>query len=173
MARGPANISSPDVIKKFRAHFVKFTEDSRTALEGMQADITRVQQWLETEQTAHWKAQFRRRQEAYEKAKREYTTARSGSGPLRKTSCVDEKKAMDRAARLVEEAEAKLRAISKWRQVIDHDVRNAMGPCASFSSLLTTLGPKALLRLDQMLDRLDEYLRPGASTGAGPGGDTA
>jgi len=170
MARGPAHISSPEVIKKFRAHFVKFTEDSRTALESMQGDISRVQQWLETEQTAHWKAQLRRRQEAHEKAKREYTAARNETGPLRKTSCVDEKKALDRAARLMEEAEAKLRAIAKWRQVIDHDVRNALGPCASFSSALTVVAPKALLRLDNMLDRLDEYLRPGAAGGASTGG---
>ena len=78
---------------------------------------------------------------------------------------MDEKKALDRALRLKAEAEEKLRAVKKWAMTIENRAAKALGPCVALSSLLSTLTPKALARLDQMLDSLDDYLRPGA---AGP-----
>ena len=99
------------------------------------------------------------------KARREYVQARHGSEVTRKQSCVDEKKALDRALRLKEEAEEKLRAVKKWILTIDNKAGKALGPCAALSSTLSRLTPKALVRLDQMLDSLDDYLRPGV---AGP-----
>lgn len=166
MAQGPANISSPDVIRRFRGHFVKFDETCRNALEGVRSDVGRIQDWLRREQAVHWKHQLRKREDLVERARREYIQARHGSGPMRKQSCVDEKKALDRALKLKEEAEEKLRAVKKWTMTIDHKAAKALGPCVALSSTLSKLTPKALARLDQMMDNLDDYLRPGAT---GPG----
>jgi hypothetical protein len=163
VAQGPANISSPDVIKRFRSHFVKFDETCRNALESIHSDVGRVQDWLRREQATHWKHQLRKREDMVEKARREYMQARHDRGPTRKQSCVDEKKALERAMKLKEEAEEKLRAVKKWTMTIDHKAGKALGPCVSLSSTLSKLTPKALARLDQMLDSLDDYLRPGAA----------
>ena len=77
----------------------------------------------------------------------------------RKTDCIDEKRAFEKAKRRKEEAEAKVRLVKKWSSMLDHTIGKKLGPCKSFSILLDHLTPKALSRLDQMLLKLDEYFR--------------
>jgi hypothetical protein len=162
MPAGPANISSPEVIRRFRARFVEFDSDCRRALEGSRGEIVRIEDWLRREQTAYWKGQLRKREEAVEKAKREYQSALHNDGGFQgKKSAVDEKKALDRALRLKAEAEAKLAAVKRWLLTIDKQVADVSGACLCLVSLLDATTPKALARLDTMLDSLDEYLRPG------------
>jgi DNA repair exonuclease SbcCD ATPase subunit len=173
MASQGAHIGSPDVIKTFRVQFVAFSEESRRAVESVQTDVTKVEQWLSHEQMAYWTSQLRRREELVEHARSEYAQARYAVGPTRKISFVDEKKALDRAVALRDEAEAKLRTIKRSLQELDSFVRKSLGPCVAFASSLAIQGPQALARLDRMLDSLDEYLRPGgadprAVRGAGP-----
>ena len=162
MAQGPAHVSSPDVIRRCRAQFVKFDEDCRASLDGIRADVYRIEEWLRREQGPHWKHELRRLSERVEKARRDYVLARNDTGPTRKPSCVDEKKALDKAVKLRDEAERKVRAVAKGLQVTGQEVAKALGPCTVLSSRLATLAPRCLARLDQMLDSLDEYLRPAA-----------
>ncbi len=163
MAHGPANIRSPDVIKRFRSSFIKFTEESRRAVEDIQRDVSKVQLWLDHEQLAHWKHELRKRDEVMQRARREYTLARTDRGPLRKDSCVDEKKAYDKAVRLHEEAERKLATVKKTLLTLEQHTTKALGPVLALSSMLAAEAPKAVVRLDSMLDKLDDYLRPAAS----------
>ena len=167
MAQGSANIDSPDVVKRFRSHFVKFAEECQRALDGAHADVNRVREWLAREQAPYWKHELAKCEEQVEHARREYSRARLADTATRKNSCVDEKKALDRAIRRRTEAEEKLQAVKKWLPTIEREAAKALGPCASLKSLLRLLVPQALARLDQMLDSLDEYLRP---TAAGPSG---
>jgi hypothetical protein len=100
MPGGPANISSPDVIRRFRARFVEFDSDCRRALEASRGEVVRIEDWLRREQTAFWKSQLRKREEAVEKAKRDYMSALHNDGGFQgKKSAVDEKKLLDRALR--------------------------------------------------------------------------
>jgi hypothetical protein len=158
-----ANINSPEVIKHFRNHFVEFDTDCRNALEGMRSDVRKVLEWLRHEQAPYWKQQLRKREELVERAKREYFEARNASELTRKASCVDEKKALDRANRMKEEAEGKIEAVKSWLMTAEHKVAKLMQPCVSLGSLLESMTPQALARMDQMLDRLDEYLRDSTS----------
>ena len=68
--------------------------------------------------------------------------------------------------RRMEEAEEKIRVIQKWLGTLEHKTLVLLQPCARMSTLLSTQSPKALARLDQMLDSLDDYLRKSPSTGA-------
>jgi hypothetical protein len=163
MARGPAHIQSPEVIKSFRANFIQFPEESRRAVEDIQRDVSKVQQWLEHEQAAHWKRELRRRAEIGQRVRGEYTRARADTSPLAKKSFVDEKKALDKALRLQEEAEQKLKFVKKTLLTIEQRTAKAIGPCTVLSSMLAAEGPRAVARLDTMLDKLDDYLRPAAS----------
>lgn len=164
-AGGSAHIDSPDVIRKFRSQFVVFDTDCRRALEGSRTDVSRIQEWLRREQLGYWQKELRKREELAEQARRDYTSARYRDGFSGRQSCVDEKKALDRAVRLKEEAEQKIRAVKRWLQQIEREVANASGACQSLASLLDLATPNALARLDQMLDRLDHYMRSHSGTG--------
>jgi hypothetical protein len=165
---GPANINSPEVIRRFRARFIEFDADCRRALEGSRSEVSRIEEWLRREQTAYWKAQLRKREEAVEKAKRDYSSALHNDGGFQgKKSAVDEKKALNKALQLKAEAEAKLAAIKRWLMTIEKEVADVYGACLSMASLLDAVTPRAITRLDAMLDSLDDYMRPG---GAAPRG---
>jgi hypothetical protein len=161
---GAANINSPDVIRRFRSQFVTFDTDCRRALEGTRSDVARIQEWLRREQLTYWKRELRKREELAVQARSDYLSALHNDGFVGKQSSADEKKALDRALRLKAEAEEKLRAVKSWLLHIEREVANVSGACLSLSAMLDTATPQALARLDQMLDRLDDYLR---ATGPG------
>lgn len=156
---GPAHINSLEVIRKLRSDYLEFDATCRRALDGARGDVARIQDWLRREQLGYWQNQLRRREEATEQARRDYQSARYSQGFDGKHSCVDEKKALDRALRLKAEAEEKLRAVKRWLLNIEREVGDLSGACQNLGSLLDTVTPQALERLDRMLDNLDQYLR--------------
>jgi len=164
MAHGPANIQSPDIIKMFRADFIKFTEECRRTIEDIQRDVSKTQHWIEREQLPYWKREINRRHEIVQRCKSEYAQARAESGPMGRNSGIDQKKALDKAIRMLEEAEQKTRTCKSWLMNIEQKAAKTLGPVTALSSLVYGLGPKAVNSLDSMLDKLDDYLRP--STGA-------
>ncbi|HOX07424.1 MAG TPA: hypothetical protein PK280_13560 [Planctomycetota bacterium] len=164
MAGGPANISSPEIIRRFRSRFVEFDADCRRALEGSRGEIVRIEEWLRRDQTAHWKQRIRKCEEQVEQARRDYQSALHNDGGFQgKKSAVDEKKALDRALRAKAEAEAKLQAVKRWLLSIEKQVADVSGACLSLASLLDATTPRALARMDSMLDSLDSYVRPDAA----------
>jgi hypothetical protein len=136
---------------------VKFKERCGTALADTYTDVQSVEAWLDREIRPYWKRQLRRRQEAVEKARRDYAEALWASKNVGKPSPVDEKKALNRAIQLKEEAELKVQKVRRWSQVMRREIGKRLLPCRSLGSLLDTMCPKALSRLDQMLDSLDLY----------------
>ena len=100
--------------------------------------LHQVLEWLKREQLGYWKQQLRKRTELFEEAKREYNRVRYNTGHGRKPSALDEKRAMERARRLKEEAEQKIVAVKRWTLAVDHDAGRAFRPCARLSSMLST-----------------------------------
>ncbi|MHC4915355.1 MAG: hypothetical protein ACYTGB_07665 [Planctomycetota bacterium] len=157
-----ANVDSPEVIRRFRAKLVDFDETCREALDGIRVDVNRVLQWLRREQVGEWKRQLRKREELVEGARRRYFKALQDAAEAGKRGAVDEKKELERAERLKAEAEEKIRSVKRWAMVIEDRSAKMLRPCAALSGLLNSLTPKALERLDTMLDSLDDYMRSAA-----------
>jgi hypothetical protein len=166
MAQRPANIESPEVIKELRNRFVTFDQTCRNALMGCSADVHGTREWLRTEQRLSLKVQLRKCEEALVTAKREYEQARWAADKGGRSSGVEEMRALEKARQRKEEVERKVAAVSKWSAVLDQTVTKMMGPCNALTILLDQRTPQAMARLDQMLDRLEEYFRP--SPGGAP-----
>jgi hypothetical protein len=168
-----ARIESPDVIREFRTHFVKFDTRCHQAIGGIQADAQRVSQWLRYEQLSHWKQELRKSEEMVRRAYTAFLLARDAISVYGKSSCVDEKKALRKAELRKAEVEQKLAAVKRWIPILERETEKLMGPINNLSSILDTASPKALGKLDQMTTNLEEYLRaappidvPSADTGA-------
>ena len=155
-----AHIHSPETIRKFRSQFVKFDGECRQALASVSGDVSSVGEWLRREQLAHWKRELRRREELVQQARLDYLRVTQGDKYLEKQTGVDERKILERAQRAKQEAEQKIEKVKRWIWTLDQKTGKLLQPCSTFSSLLERLTPQALGRLDRMLDRLDEYLRP-------------
>lgn len=159
MATGPANIDSPEVIRALRARLVDFAGLCRHALDGNAALVHETSDWLKSEQKAHWQLQLRKRQEALNVAENNYRQAQWYATTKGRMSGIEEKRLVQKAKRLKEEAEEKTAAVKKWSLAFEQRADKLMAPCHSLSNLLDELTPRALSRLDGMLDALDEYFR--------------
>ena len=165
MSFNSANISSPEVIRMFRAQFIEFDSSCVNEIEGVRGDVQRTLNWLEGEQKTYWRTQLTKREEAVLVAKSQYTFAKHG-GPTGRQSAEEQRIAWKRAQRAKEEAEDKLKKIKRWSNTINQQVIKELKPIEVLASNLSAITPKAIMRLDEMLDNLDIYLR---QTSVGPG----
>lgn len=160
MAARSARINSPEVITQFRAAFVDFTQECQKEIEGIRNDMQRTIHWLQADQMAYWRSQLIKREELAEEAKRAYSRVAYTTGPLKKEHVEDERIAMIKARRRKEEAEEKIKTLKSWIIRLNQEGKKELKSCDIVSSRLATLGPKALGRLDQMINNLDAYIRP-------------
>jgi hypothetical protein len=168
MSPKSARIDSPDVIKRFRNDFILFDSACQQAVEGVRADVTRTIGWLKGEQLSYWKQQIRKRDELVLRAKAAYQRVRFASN----ASGLDEKRALQKAIRRKEEAEEKLKRVKKWAQVIERKSGPMLGPVLRLSNELADMTPRAVVRLDRMVDSLDAYFRAAAAeAGGSPAGE--
>jgi hypothetical protein len=164
MSMGRANIDSPEVLKNFRNHLLKFGKSCDSAIADAKADCARVSEWLRHEQLNHWKRELTKRNEQYQRAKSEYAEARYGSDYTRKNSYVDELKEMRKAEQKKEEAERKLALIKKWSGLLEQKTEKMMGPLNQLAGVLDTALPQSLSRLETMIFSLEDYLRGQATS---------
>lgn len=166
MAHKHAHIESPEVIKEFRNHLAIFDQTCRNALMSCTAETHGTREWLRTEQRLSLKLQLRKCEEALVVARRNYEQAKWNAGDAGRSSGVDELRALEKAKLRKEEVERKAAAVKKWTGVLDQTINKMLGPVNSLTILLDQRTPRAMARLDQMLDSLEEYFRPA------PGGGT-
>ncbi|HEY3227021.1 MAG TPA: hypothetical protein VGK61_08525 [Planctomycetota bacterium] len=159
MGHGSADIESAEVVKEFRNRLVAFDRLCRNALIGVDAEVKRTVDWLRSTQLPACQRQVRKDEEAVNRAMSEYLDAGWRSSYTGKTSRVEEMKALHRAKRRKEESEAKLAAVRRWATVLDQTIGKMSAPCNALGILIDHLTPRALARLDQMLDNLEEYFR--------------
>lgn len=160
MAHGPARIDSPDVLRELRAQFAKFDEACRQSLAACDAHVKTTDAWLANDQRIYLKQLLRKCDEAVLSAQRDYAKARWSATDLSRSSGVEEKRVLDRAKRKKEEVEEKVAALEKWTIRLEDAVDKMRKPLIALGNLLDFTTPRALARIDQMIDSLEEYLRP-------------
>lgn len=167
---GSADLSDPGVIRALRASLARFQQRVETALDGSPARLTRAQEILRLEVGPYWKKELYRRQEAYSEARRRWLEAESDvrahgrRGAIDKTSSMDERREMTKALRRCEEAEAKLAEVRTWQTRLDGDGKDLLARVHDHQLSLQELTRAAIIKLDHLADRVDEYLqRPGGT----------
>ena len=159
MPHGSADIESAEIIKEFRKRFGEFDILCRNALVGIDSEVKRTVDWLRTQQLPNCERQVRKDGEAVHKAMSEYLDAGWRASYTGKTSRVEEMRALQKAKRRKEESETRLALARRWLNVLDSTIGKMSAPCNSLGILLDHLTPRAIARLDQMLDNLEEYFQ--------------
>jgi hypothetical protein len=158
MAEG-ARIHSIDVVRQFRAALIKYAETGNVALTSADGDIDRVMGWLERDQATYWAGQVRKRHEIVvrcEEAVRAKRLFKGADGTPQ--SAVDEMKALSVAKRRKEEAEVKVVAVKKAIMVLRKEAQLYKGRVMRLGTTMASDLPKAVHRLDRMMDDVDMYL---------------
>lgn len=157
-------VASLDRFQDFRTAYAKFGDAARNVLIGVDIEIRRMLDWLEKDQVSFWKGEIRRREEKVNEAKaalhRKRITATFGNV----ASDTDELVALRKAQARLEQAEAKLKGVKHWYEVIEQEIVEYRGPSQQLGNLLDADVPRAVTSLDRMMHAIESYLSIQAPT---------
>lgn len=159
-----ARVLSTEALKEAKAALAEFAEAVSIALSAVDSDVNKMTSWLQNDRPAHWQRQVRLRHERVEKAKAEIAKKQLTAAP-EPASVVFERKALKRRQDELEAAKGRLAAVKRWAPVWEKQAQLYKGACRQLTEALARDIPAATLRIERMLDSLEEYHRLSAPRG--------
>jgi len=168
-----AEVKSIDTLAFVKAAIAAFAHETNQAVSEIEIQGQRGVEWITVDRAAFWKAEIRRRSDIVNKAIKDLEHCRTFKKVGDNTpSCVEEKKALDKARKLLETAERKAEAVRRWTPVVQQQFRETCVRLVRFREVIDVDCPRALAQLERMLKALDAYRStagPQAATGTGDG----
>lgn len=168
-----ADVKSIDTLAFVKAAFAAFAHETNQAVSEIEIQGQRAVEWITVDRAAFWKAEIRRRSDIVNKAIKDLEHCRTFKKVGDNTpSCIEEKKALDKARRLLETAERKAEAVRRWTPVVQQQFRETCVRLVRFREVIDVDCPRAMAQLEKMLKALDAYQTassPRATDGAAGG----
>jgi hypothetical protein len=159
---GSAKVESIDAIKALRRTLFKFAEAANVALSDAESDLTRTHMWIETEMVTHWTGQIRKRAELVsrcEEAVRMKKLFVDSAG--RRSSAIDEIKALEKAKRALEVAHQKLANCKSWKRKLEKEIQTYRGTVQRFATTVQADLPVVAAKLNNAIIQLERYVSMG------------
>ncbi|HEV2973279.1 MAG TPA: hypothetical protein VGY55_25150 [Pirellulales bacterium] len=157
--QGPAYVNSIAAIQNFKNALVMYVAESNQGTTNLETEIRRAYDWIAVDRAQYWRNEIRRANDAVVRAKDELHHARTFKRiDDYVPSCIDERKALERAQQRLKLAEDKAEAVKKWTRALQHELNEYAGRMAQFNALLEIDLPKATASLERVLAALDDYI---------------
>lgn len=156
--RQAARVTSINALKDFKRALGGFAALANGALGEAQADLQRTVWWLQHDQVTHWRVAKKKRTAQLALAKSELFRAQAAS-PDQRGSAMLERKLVDKAQRMLDEADTKLANIKRWSRMLEREFILYKGHCQQLARAVEGDVPRALKQLDKMMDALEKYVR--------------
>jgi len=169
-----AEVKSIDTLAFVKAALVAFGHETGQSLAEVEMQAQRIADWICLEQAAYWKTEVRKAADGVNQAMKDLQHCRTykkvGNN---EPSCIEEKKALEKAKKKLARAEEKAEAVRRWTPVVRQQLQETGVRLTRFREIIDVDCPKAVARLERMLVSLDHYAHTSAPRGAaGGGGDT-
>lgn len=166
---GQVDVKSIDTLAFVKGALAAFAHEAGQAISEMELQGQRGIDWVTVERAAHWKAELRRRSDVVNQAIKDLEHCRTFKKVGDNTpSCIEEKKALDKARQRLARAEQKAEAVRRWTPVVQQQFRETCVRLVRFRDVIDVDCPRAMAQLDTMLRALDAYRQV-----ASPAGETA
>jgi len=168
-----ADVKSIDILAFLKGAFASFAHESGQAVAEVEIQGQRAVDWICVDRAAYWKAEVRRMNEVVNKALKDLEHCRTFKKVGDNTpSCIEEKKALDKARQRLARAEEKAEAVRRWTPVVQQQFREAGVRLVRFREVIDVDCPRAMAQLERMLKALDAYREVASPTGdaGGAGG---
>jgi hypothetical protein len=153
-----ANVQSSEAIEAVRVSLLKFVEYVTDALVTLDAELRRVQEWLEHDRPRHWKTQIRLAVDHVNECQAALHRCLMFPKTLNeRPSCDEEREALKRAQARLAYCEAKAERVRHWIRNLQHEVFEYEGRMSQLVRLAEIDVPQAIGVLDRILLRLEEY----------------
>ena len=164
-----ADVKSIETLALVKAAVAAFAHETGQAVAEVELQGQRAVEWITIDRAAHWKAETRRMADLVNKAIKDLEHCRTfkkvGDN---QPSCIEEKKALEKAKKRLEHAERKAEAVRRWTPVVQQQLRETCVRLVRFREVIDVDCPRAVARLERMLKALDAYRQA-----ASPAGQTA
>jgi len=159
-------VSSIDALEAFRADLIQYIAKARTALEDMEGEVRRTQTWLDVDRTQHWGRQIKLWTKNLDQAQQELYSANL-TNP--QASNAFQRMAVHKAKRKLDEAEAKMLVLKKWRQTFENRTTPLLRQLDPMFHLVGQKLPKGVYALGESIKALQAYAEkhPPAAPAAG------
>ncbi|MFM7034951.1 MAG: hypothetical protein ACKOYJ_07180 [Planctomycetia bacterium] len=171
-----ADVKSIDTLAFVKAAFAAFVHESGQSISEIELQAQRAVDWITVDQAGHWKAETRRAADTVTKAIKDLEHCRAfkkvGDN---QPSCIEEKKALEKARKRLEYVEQKVEAVRHWTPLVQQQLRETCVRLVRFREVLDVDCPRSMARLEQMLRSLDAYtttVGPRAASGAAAAADS-
>ncbi len=165
-----AEVKSIDTLAFVKAALVAFGHETGQSLAEVEMQAQRIVDWICLEQAAYWKTEVRKASDGVNQAMKDLQHCRTykkvGNN---EPSCIEEKKALEKAKKKLARAEEKAEAVRRWTPVVRQQFQEAGVRLTRFREIIDVDCPKAVARLERMLVSLDHYAHTSAPHGAGGG----
>jgi hypothetical protein len=161
-----ADVKSIDILAFLKGAFASFAHETGQAVAEVEIQGQRAVDWITVDRAAHWKAEVRRMNEVVNKAIKDLEHCRTFKKVGDNTpSCIEEKKALDKARQRLARAEEKAEAVRRWTPVVQQQFREAGVRLVRFREVIDVDCPRAMAQLERMLKALDAYREVASPTG--------
>lgn len=155
---GPAQVRSTDAIEAFNLAMAKFQERVQNALDALEADVRRADNWIDHDRPPYWRRQTLEAETAVHDAKLELErcllmTTVDGQRP----ACREQKDAVEKAKAHLDYCREKGELVKKWQRSFRHDALEFKGRIGQLRRLVEQDVPNARAVLAQIMRRLEEY----------------
>jgi hypothetical protein len=165
-----ADVKSIETLAFVRTAFAAFAHESGQALAEIEIQGQRAVEYICVDRAAHWKAEIRRMGDLVNKAIKDLEHCRTFKKVGDNTpSCVEEKKALEKARQKLARAEQKAEAVRRWTPVVQQQFRETCVRLVRFRDTIDVDCPRAMAQLDKMLRALDAYRQVASPTGDSAG----
>lgn len=163
-----AQVTSIDALREFQAELRRYQEVVQSICESLGLETQRAQDWIESDRTRYWPNARRLAENRLLAAQNDLQLAKMAATSGEHKSCIDEKKAVERARQRQELCDEKLRQIKQWRIKMRHQSEEFRGKLSRLQQYAEVDIPRALAALDHILRALDKYTDTRASAAATP-----
>jgi hypothetical protein len=165
----PARITSIGVLETLAGAMQRFRGEAAGALDDLDIELRRALEWIHHERREYWSRELRLSWEAVAQARVQLQCAQisrriAGHEP----SCIDEKRALEKAIRRQRTAEEKVAAVQRWAGAIDRAIDEFRRSRTRFATWLDTETPQAVAALDRMSQSLESYISLETPTNSAP-----
>lgn len=171
-----ADVKSVDTLAFVKAALIAYAHESSQALADVEIEGQRGVDFIAVDRASYWRSEIRRAAEAVNQAIKdlEYCKAYKKVGD-NTPSCVEEKKALEKARKRLAYAEEKAALVSRWTPVVLQQFREACVRLVRFREVIDSDCPRALAAIERKIKALDDYRSVVASrrTTSGSGQATA
>lgn len=165
------SVHSIDALKDFRVGLALFSEHALGALGAVEMEVRRTIQWLQHDRRMYWQDQIKRRREMVANAKAELFRRQLQKTPEHSPSCVEQKELLRKAEASLHDAEMRAAMVKKWEPKLQQAVLEYHGSIRRIKDLSSGDVPRAMARLERMIDALEAYLRVAPPLPGGGGGE--